>query len=146
MSVEQVARDFIAQMDDVQKTKSRLTPDATVSGGFLPSALPATQAIDMMSSLKSAFPDLQFDIQKVTVNGNQARVEANWHGTNTGSLSLPMPGMPSIPATGKRVYVKDDYLVTVQGDKVSHMEVQSPSDGGIPGALAQLGVKVPGAM
>ncbi len=146
MSVEQVARDFIAQMDDLQKTKSRLTPDATVSGGVLPTALPATEAIDIMGSLKNAFPDLQFEIQKVTVNGNQAKVETTWHGTNTGPLSLPMPGMPSIPATGKRVYVKDDYLVTVQGDKVSHMEVQSPSDGGIPGALAQLGVKVPGSM
>ncbi len=146
MSVEQVARDFIAQMDDLQKTKSRLTPDATVSGGVLPTSLPAAEAIDIMGSLKSAFPDLQFEIQKVTVNGNQAKVETTWHGTNTGLLSLPMPGMPSIPATGKRVYVKDDYVVTVEGDKVSHMDVQSPSDGGIPGALAQLGVKVPGSM
>jgi hypothetical protein len=31
----------------------------------------------------------------------------------------------------------------VQGDKVSHMKVDSPADGGIPGAIAQLGVKVP---
>ncbi len=144
MSVEQVARDFIAQMGDAQMTKSRLTPDATVSGGVLPTSLPATEAIDMMSALKSAFPDLQFDIKNVTVNGNQAKVETAWHGTNTGSLNLPMPGMSSIPPTGKRVYVKDEYLVTVEGDKVSHMDVQSPSDGGIPGALAQLGVKVPG--
>ncbi len=146
MSVEQVARDFIAQMNDPQKTESRLTPDAQVSGGVLPQPMPASEAMNIMGALKSAFPDLQFDIQKVTVNGNQARVEATWHGTNTGSLSLPMPGVPSLPPTGKRVYVKDDYLVTVDGDKVSHMEVRSPSDGGIPGALAQLGVKVPGAM
>ncbi len=146
MSVEQVARDFIAQMGDVQKTQGRLTPDATVSGGVLPTPLPAAAAMDMMTALKSAFPDFQIDIKNVTVNGNQAKVETAWHGTNTGPLSLPMPGMPSIPPTGKRVYVKDEYLVTVDGDKVSHMDVQSPSDGGIPGALAQLGVKVPGMM
>ena len=54
-----------------------------------------------------------------------------------------MPGMPTIPATGKIVAVKDTYIVTVQGDKVSHMEVASPADGGIPAALAQLGVKAP---
>ena len=144
MSVEQVARDFIAQMDDVQKTKTRITPDAMVSGGILPQAMPAMEAINIMGALKTAFPDLQFDINRVTVNGNQARVEATWGGTNTGSLSLPMPGMPSMPPTGKKVSVKDDYLVTVQGDKVSHMEVQSPANGGIPGALSQLGIKVPG--
>ncbi len=142
MSVEQVARDFIAQMDDLSKTRSRLTPDAMVSGGVLPAAVPASEAINIMSALKTAFPDLEYNIQKVTVNGNQAKVETTWSGTNTGSLS--MPGMSSIPATGKRVYVKDDYLLTVQGDKVSRMEVQSPSDGGIPGALKQLGVKTPG--
>ncbi len=144
MSVEQVARDFIAQMDDTQKTLSRITPDAKVSGGVLPQPMPATEAIRIMGGLKKAFPDLQFDIKKVTVNGNQARVEATWSGTNTGSLELGMPGMPSVPPTGKRVLVKDDYLVTVQGDKVSNMEVQSPSGGGIPGALAQIGVKMPG--
>ena len=144
MSIEQVARDFIAQMDDLKSTKSRLTPDATVSGGILPQTLPASQAIDMMGALKTAFPDLKFNIKKVTVNGNQARVETTWSGTNTGTLSLPVPGMDRIQPTGKRVSVNDEYLVTVQGDKVSHLEVQSPSQGGIPGALQQLGLKAPG--
>jgi predicted ester cyclase len=144
MSVEQVARDFIGKMNDVEKTKAMLTPDAMVSGGVLPQAMPATEAINIMSALGTAFPDLKFDIQGVTVNGNQATVKAKWAGTNTGQLRLPMPGMPAIPATGKKVSVSDAYVVTVQGDKVSHMEVASPADGGIPGALAQLGVKVPG--
>jgi hypothetical protein len=55
-----------------------------------------------------------------------------------------MPGMPTIPPTGKKVSVKDTYVITVQGDKVSHIHVESPADGGIPAALAQLGVKTPG--
>lgn len=144
MSVEQVARDFVAQMGDIEKTRSRLTPDATVSGGILPGSLPATEAISFMSALTAAFPDFKLDVKEVLVNGNQATVKAQWGGTNTGTLSLPMPGMPSIRPTGIRVSVPDDYLVTVKGDKVSHMEVRSPSYGGIPGALAQLGVRVPG--
>jgi hypothetical protein len=52
--------------------------------------------------------------------------------------------MPSIPPTGKQVSVKDTYIVTVQGDKVSRLEVNSPPDGGIPAALGQIGVPVPG--
>ncbi len=144
MSVEQVARDFIAQMDDMKKTQARFTPDAMVSGGALPAAMPANDAMGIMTALKTAFPDLQMRVDKVTVNGDQAKVDATWSGTQTGSLSLPMPGVPSLPPTGKKVNVKDSYLVTVQGDKVSRMEVQSPTDGGIPGALAQLGMKIPG--
>ncbi len=144
MSVEQTARDFIARMDDQDKTRSLLTSDATISGGVLPKPTPAVQAIDLMGALKTAIPDLKFDIQKVTVNGNEAMVTARWGGTQTGPLNLPIPGMSSIPPTGKKVSVLDAYKVTVRGDKVAHMEVASPMGGGIPGALAQLGVKIPG--
>ncbi|HSL42391.1 MAG TPA: nuclear transport factor 2 family protein [Anaerolineales bacterium] len=144
MSVEQIARDFITKMNDVDAAESYLTPDAVSAGGVLPQPIPAKEAIGMLGALKTAFPDLRFDVQNVTVNGNQATVQAIWSGTNNGPLNMPLPGMPSIPSTGKQVSVKDTYIVTVQGDKVSRIEVDSPSDGGIPAALAQIGVKVPG--
>ena len=144
MSVEQIARDFVTKLNDVSAAESYLTPDAVAAGGVLPQPIPAKEAISMLSALKAAFPDLKFDVQNVTAKGNQATVQAIWSGTNNGPLNLPMPGMPSIPPTGKRVSVKDTYIVTVQGDKVSRLEVDSPSDGGIPAALGQIGVKVPG--
>ena len=144
MSVEQVARDFITMMTDAEKTKEHLTEDAVVSGGILPQPIPAMEAINIISGLKTAMPDLQFDVQQVTVNGNDATVEAQWGGTQSGTLNLGMPGMPSVPPSGKKVSVKDTYIVTVQGDKVSRLQVESPADGGIPAALAQMGVEMPG--
>jgi len=144
MSVEQIASDFITKMNDVNAAESYLTPDAVSAGGVLPQPIPAKEAIGMLSALKTAFPDLMFDIQDVAVKGNQATVQAIWSGTNKGPLNLPMPGMPSIPPTGKQVSVKDTYIVTVEGDKVSRIEVDSPPDGGVPAALNQIGVKVPG--
>ena len=144
MNVEQIARDFITMMNDVDAAESYLTPDAVAAGGVLPQPIPAKEAIRLMSSLNSAFPDLKFDIQNVTVEGDRATVQAIWSGTNQGPLNMPLPGMPSIPPTGKQVSVKDTYIVTVQGDKVSRIEVDSPPDGGIPAALGQIGVKVPG--
>jgi predicted ester cyclase len=144
MSVEQVARDMVSNMADAEKMKGMVTADAMASGGVLPQPIPVMEAMKVMSGLTTAFPDVKFDVQQVTVNGNQATVKATWSGTNTGPLSLPMPGMATIPPTGKKVSVKDAYVITVQGDKVSHMKVDSPADGGIPGMLAQLGVKVPG--
>jgi hypothetical protein len=142
MSVEQIARDFITRLNDVNAAEAYLNPDAVAAGGVLPQPIPAKEAIRLMSALNTAFPDLKFDIQNVTLQGDQATVQAIWSGTNNGDLN--MPGMPSVTATGKQVSVKDTYIVTVQGDKVSRIEVNSPPDGGIPAALGQIGVAVPG--
>jgi predicted ester cyclase len=109
----------------------------------LPQAIPALEAIKVTSGLNVAIPDIKFDIQQVTVNGNQATVNVLWSGTQSGPLSLPIPGMPTIPPTGKKVSVKDTYVLTVQGDKVSHFHIDTPAGGGIPAMLAQLGVKTP---
>jgi hypothetical protein len=144
MSVEQVARDFVATMNDAEKVKGRLTSDAMFSGGVLPQPLPATEALNILAGFVSAMPDIKWDIQQATVDGNKVTVKALWGGTHTGPLTLPMPGMPPIPASGKKVSgVKDTYVITVEGDKVSHIHVDSPADGGIPAALAQIGVSMP---
>ena len=144
MSVEQVARDFISQMTDVERTQAVLTPDAMASGGVLPQPMPAMEAFNIIGGLMSGFPDLKFEVENVTVNGNEATVNTKVSGTNTGTLSLPMPGMPTnMPPTGKKASAKDTFIVTVQGDKVSHLEVDSPPDGGLPVLLAQIGVKPP---
>ena len=144
MSVEQVARDVVSNMTNLEKLKTMLTADAMASGGVLPQPIPAMEALKVTGGLTTAFPDLKFDVQQVTVNGDQATVNVQWSGTNTGELSLPIPGMQPVPPTGKKVSVKDTYIITVQGDKVSHFTVKSPADGGIPAALAQMGVKMPG--
>lgn len=146
MSVEQIARDFITKMNDVDAAESYLTSDAVAAGGVLPQPIPAKEAMRLMSALNTAFPDLKFDIQNVTVKGNQATVQAIWSGTNKGFLSLPVPGMPGMPSlspTGKQVSMKDTYIVTVQGDKVARIEVNSPPDGGIPAALSQIRARAP---
>lgn len=144
MSVEQVARDLVSNMTDEAKARSMIAPNAMASGGVLPQPIPMSESVKMIGALTTAFPDLKFEIEQVTVNGNQAAVNARWSGTNTGPLAFPLPGMPSIPATGKKVSVKDTYVVTVEGDKVTHMRVDSPADGGIPAAMSQLGVQMPG--
>ena len=76
MSVEQVARDLITMMTDVEKTKASLTADAMASGGVLPQPMPAMEAFNIVAGLKTAFPDLKFEVEQVTVNGNQATVNA----------------------------------------------------------------------
>ncbi len=142
MNVEQVARNFILQMRDTKALMGMVTPDAMASGGVLPQPIPVTESIKVTEGLFSGFPDMKIDILSVMVNGNQATVKVKLGGTQSGPLTLP--GFPSIPASGKKVAVMDGYIVTVQGDKISHFQVDSPADGGIPAMLMQLGVKMPG--
>lgn len=142
--VEQVARAFVKSMNDSEKLRELLTLDALASGGVLPQAMPAMEALGMMNALTTAMPDLDLEIEQVAVEGNQATVKVNWSGTQSGPLSLPLPGMPALPPSGKKVSMKDAYIVTVQRDKVSHIHVESPADGGIPAVLKQLGVEAPG--
>lgn len=146
MSVEQVARDFISSMADPNKVMTMLTVDAMASGGVLPQTMPAREAFNVIAAMNKAFPDLKFAVDQITANGNQAWVKANITGTQTGTLNVPMPGFPSLPPTGKKVWAKDAFVVTVQGDKVSHLQIDSPADGGIPAMLTQLGVKMPPSM
>jgi hypothetical protein len=88
-------------MTDMDKLKAMSTPDAMASGGVLPQPIPMMEALKFAGGLKTAFPDLTFDIQQVTVNGDVATVKATWSGTNTGAFSLPSRDK-SIPATGKK--------------------------------------------
>ncbi len=139
MSVEQVARDVVLNMTNLDKVNTMVTADAMASGGVLPKEIPITEALKVTAGLLTAFPDFKIDIENLKVDGDRAWVKVKWSGTQTGPLSLP--GMPTIPATKKKVLVDDGYVVTVRGDKVSHFEIQSPADGGIPAAIAQLGGK-----
>ena len=101
MNIEQSARDYVTKMNDPEKIKVYLTADAMVSGGVIPQPIPAMEAIKLLSSLTASIPDMKFDVQQVTENGNQATVKVQSAGAHSGPLSLPIPGMPTLPPTGK---------------------------------------------
>ncbi len=62
-------------------------------------------------------------------------------GTHTRDLVLPVPGMPPIPATGKRVSLPEEHITfTFKGDTLASLTSDNVPGGGIPGLLAQIGV------
>ena len=141
MSIEQIARDLVVEYDQCRKGNINGYHGCHGKRWCAAAGHPNDGSHKNVSGLTMAFPDIKFDVQKVTVKGNEATVDAMWSGTNSGTFNLPIPGMAPIPPTGKKVSVRDSYVVTVQDDKVSHIQVKSPADGGIPAALAQMGVK-----
>jgi hypothetical protein len=65
-------------------------------------------------------------------------------GTQTRDLILPIPGMPTIPATNKNVPLPGEHLeFTFMGDKIASLASDNVTGGGVPGVLQQLGVPLP---
>jgi predicted ester cyclase len=143
MSTEQIARNFVTAMIlEPEKVKGLITADAMASGGALPQALPIAEVIKNAVPFSTAMPDYKVEFDSVVLNGNEATVNVHMSGTQTGLFKVGF-GFPDVPATGKKVWVKDAMVVTVQGDKVSKVRIESPADGGLPALLAQLGVQMP---
>jgi len=62
--------------------------------------------------------------------------------THTGVLALP--GLPPIPATGKKVALPEEVQTyTVKNGKMASLTTDGNPQAGIPGMLAQLGVPLP---
>ena len=49
MSVEQVARDVVSNMTNIDKLKAMVTADAMASGGVLPQPIPMMEALKVVS-------------------------------------------------------------------------------------------------
>ncbi len=83
-----------------------------------------------------AFSDFNYHIENLTGDGNQMSVDVRVSGTHDG----PLPGTPPIPPTGKKFSVPDKMILTLRGDKLAAMRLESPADGGPGEALKQLGL------
>ncbi|MBL8134547.1 MAG: nuclear transport factor 2 family protein [Anaerolineae bacterium] len=137
---EMLARKIIEGLARKDSATPAATADATASGGMLPGVIPLAGAMQVMQALWAAFDDWGMDIIRTSTRGSEVAVEFMWGGTHTHALNLP--GAPSIPATGKVVWVPDVFIFTIVNERMRSIRVASPLNGGIPGMLAQLGVTV----
>ena len=144
MNAEQVIRGYFEAMNahDAIKAASYMTDDY-VESDFLPQAPPNNkqQTTENNKGVFQAFPDINFQIQKVTVQGDQGSAEIHVSATHRGTLTLP--GLPPIPATGKKFSVPDKVAFTVRGDKIASQRFESPANGGPAEAFRQLGIQLP---
>jgi hypothetical protein len=75
-------------------------------------------------------------------HGDSVIAKAHITCTHTGVLALP--GMPPIPATGKKVALPEEVQTyTVKNGKLTSLSTDARPDAGIPGMLAQLGFPIP---
>lgn len=128
---------------DFDKAAAYLTDDF-VFAGPVPQPIGKREFIAVQSAFENAFPDWSFNSHDEVEQDDQVTAAVQITGTHTRDLVLPMPGMPSIPATGKRVSLPEEHLTfTFKGDKIASLTSDNTPGGGVPGVLAQLGVPLP---
>lgn len=68
-----------------------------------------------ITALRTAFPDLHFEINHVAANGDMVAFHSTMTGTHLGMMQLPH--VPPVPPTGKKVSVQHMHFLRVVDGK-----------------------------
>ncbi|MBI5032123.1 MAG: nuclear transport factor 2 family protein [Chloroflexi bacterium] len=143
MENKQAAEAFLAGINtlNLDAVASYCTNDFTYSGP-LPKPVNLQEWRGLASVFLKAFPDWNFNATVVREEGNVVHVTVRITGTQNGELNLTPLGMGVIPATGKSITLpQSPGRVTFAEDKIANFHLDVGPGAGIPGILAQLGVK-----
>jgi len=146
MSAMDIVKEGLAATEagDLRKLEDLVADDFSMSGP-VPMPVGKREFIGLMMAMLKAMPDWKFNPKDFKENGDQVTVMLGITGTQTGELQLPMPGMPAIPASGKKVSMPaEPSTFTVKNGKLAKLEVANIEGGGVMGILSQLGVNMPG--
>jgi len=126
------------QQGEFENAKSMLADDFQFSGAV-------TEPIDteawlgMSSSLKTAFPDLDYHFKVIGADGDVVRTTMQLSGTHSGSFDLTGMNMGVIAATNQAFSAKREKTkVTVKGNKITAWVVEPTQGAGLEAILAQL--------
>ena len=131
------------QKGEFEKARSMFTSDFQFSGP-VPEPISGPAWMGMSASLKTAFPDLNYQFKIEGVDGNTTHISAQLKGTHTGMLDLSALGMGVIPPTNKTFAAKyEKGEASVRDGKVKTWAMEGTEGAGLMAILDQLGVKIP---
>ena len=129
------------QQGDFENAKSMLADDFQFSGP-VPEPINSDAWLGMSSSLKTAFPDLDYHFKVIGTEGDVVKTSSHLSGTHTGSFDLTNMQMGVIPATNKAfVTPREKTKITVKGNKITSWSVEPTQGAGLKAILGQLDVK-----
>src|SRR5262245_44947480 len=98
-----------------ETARSYLADDFTFSGA-VPQPISADAWLAVHRALAAAMPDLTFNASNIREEAGRVRGNVQVSGTQTRELALPIPGIPTIAPTGKRVTLPiEDIVCTFRG-------------------------------
>jgi predicted ester cyclase len=131
------------EMGQPGKLADILTDDM-VFAGPVPEPVGKREFLGLQTALVKAMPDWKFNATDFKQNGEQVTTVFQITGTQTSELSLPMPGFPKVPASGKHISLpREPITITLKNGKISRIESARVPGGGVAGVLAQLGIPMP---
>jgi hypothetical protein len=145
MEPQEVAQAFADAFNagDLDTVASYLSDDFQFSGP-VPEPVGAAEWLGISRVFQVAFPDINYNLRIVGVEGNVVKTTTQVSGTHTGDLNLSALGMGVIPPTGKSFSNPEEPgEATVEGGKVTSIHIPSGEGSGVMGILAQLGIEPP---
>jgi predicted ester cyclase len=130
------------QRGEFKHVADMLSDDFQFSGP-VPTPINAPAWLDMSSSMRAAFPDLNYHFRVIGTEGNVVRGSMQMSGTHHAPFDLSAVNMGLIPATHKTFSAALQKIrITVAGAKISSWVVESTDRGDLSAMLGQLGLKL----
>jgi hypothetical protein len=131
---------YAIQKGDFEKAKSHISDDFQFSG-YAPKPIDAKTWLEMSSSLKKAFPNIEYHFRVESVqSGGIVKISSEIKGTQQEELDLTGLNMGRIPSTNKSfVTGREHSKLTLHGEKISSWVVVPGKDTGLMVILHQLG-------
>jgi predicted ester cyclase len=131
------------QKGDLEAAESMLADDFQFSGS-IPEPINKEAWLRMTSSLKTAFPDLDYHFRVIGTQGEVVRTTSQLSGTHSGSFDLTSMDRGVIPATNKTfVATLEKAKITVKENKITAWAVDPTQGAGLMAILKQLEVEMP---
>ena len=131
------------QRGDFTNARSLLADDFQFSGP-IPNPINAEEWLGMSARLKTAFPNLNYNFNIISEEGDIVKTTSQLRGSHKGALDLTSMDMGVIPATNKDFSVGlENTKVTVRDNKITSWAVEPTKGAGIMAILEQLGVEMP---
>src|SRR4026208_2137506 len=103
-----------------------LVADDYVFAGPVAEPLGKREYMGLQAALVAAMPDWKFNASDFREIGDVVTVILQVTGTQTGELSLPVPGVPKIPGSGKKVSLPGELSTfTVKDGKLVRLDITS---------------------
>ena len=131
------------QQGDFEQAGTMLADDFQFSGSTAES-INKDAWLGMSSSLKTAFPDLDYHFKVIGTEGHVVQTTAQWSGTHSGSLDLTDMNMGVIPATNRSFVANRDWTkLTVRENKITSWVVEPTQGAGLMEILKELDAEMP---
>lgn len=131
------------QKGDLEIAESMLADDFQFSGP-VPEPVNKEAWLGMSSSLRTAFPDLDYHFKVIGTEGDVVRTTSQLSGTHRGSFDLTGMNLGVIPATNKTfVATREKAKITVKENKITAWVVEPTQGAGVMAILKQLEPEIP---